>query len=157
MLVDIEFDQSKLNDSRKFYFSKYSDMDINNILPRTVSEFYNRLDVGIYETDLNFNFVITYFSNEQIHEQYYSFSDKDNFGICDNYEQIINNYPELNVENRKFIVSMTKIRKSDEPMSGGWRWHKWGEYIGIQNPIREYIYDEPVIEEVYVYHIYELE
>jgi len=49
------------------------------------------------------------------------------------------------------------IRKDLEPTDGGWRWHKWGEYIGTQNPQMEYIHDEPEIEKVYVYHIYELE
>jgi hypothetical protein len=82
---------------------------------------------------------------------------RSNYGVCDNYEQVLNNYPELQNSDKKFVVSLTPMTKSEEPESGGWRWHKWGEYIGEQHPTHEYLYDEPEIEEVFVYHIYELE
>lgn len=82
---------------------------------------------------------------------------KDNYGVCDNYQQVLDYYPELNNLNRKFVLSLYKISKKNQPKNGGWRWHKWGKYIGNQNPRQEYIYDEPEIEEVIVYHIYEIE
>ena len=38
----------------------------------------------------------------------------------------------------------------------GWRWHKWGPYIGTQDPQCEYLADEPEIKEVFVYRFIQL-
>jgi hypothetical protein len=38
----------------------------------------------------------------------------------------------------------------------GWRYHKWGDYIGSQNPQSEYLYDDTHIDAVWTFHIYEL-
>jgi hypothetical protein len=51
---------------------------------------------------------------------------------------------------------LCKISKKDQPYVGGWRWHKWGKYIGDQNPMCEYIADEPEIDFVYVYNLYKV-
>jgi hypothetical protein len=45
---------------------------------------------------------------------------------------------------------LTPFRKCDEDPDG-WRWHKWGEYVGLHAPQREYLHDEPLIETVYVF------
>ena len=34
---------------------------------------------------------------------------------------------------------------------GGWRWHKWGEYIGKHNPQYEYLDHESGIDYVLVW------
>ena len=78
------------------------------------------------------------------------------FGICDDYQQIFDQCPQLRTDKRRFCISITPIIKEKEPPTGGWRWHKWGPYIGEQKPTTEYLYDEPVIEKVYCYHIYEI-
>lgn len=77
------------------------------------------------------------------------------YGVCDNIEQLLAACPELEAPGREFVVTITTIRKSEEPEEGGWRWHKWGEYIGNQNPQCEYLYDETNIDEVLCFHIYE--
>jgi len=77
------------------------------------------------------------------------------FGVCDSVEQLLAACPELEASDREFVVTVTAIRKADEPSDGGWRWHKWGDYIGTQEPQCEYIHDEPKIEEVLCFHIYE--
>lgn len=78
------------------------------------------------------------------------------YGVCDHYEQILEREPCLvNDPDRKFIITITPILKANQEPDGGWRWHKWGEYIGTKNPQCEYLYDEPDIEKVYCYHIYE--
>ena len=59
----------------------------------------------------------------------------------------------INSEN-PIVISVTEMRKDEQPEDGGWRWHKWGEYIGKQEPKCEYLYDEPNIDSVYVFHIY---
>lgn len=117
----------------------------------------NEVIPGIYITDLNVkNFLIG-----AIVEEWESFCDndnyRDNYGVCDNHKQVLKEYPELTESpDRNFVVLMTPILKSEQSEKYGWRWHKWGEYIGDMNPSHEYLYDEPDIEKVYVYHIYEV-
>jgi hypothetical protein len=50
-----------------------------------------------------------------------------------------------------YTVLLVRISKSDEPAEGGWRWHKWGPYIGDKKPTREYLVNEPEIDAVYVF------
>lgn len=76
-------------------------------------------------------------------------------GVCDSPEQLLEKIPELVTDPRKFLVTVTEINRDEQPDNGGWRWHKWGEYIGDKEPTMEYLYDESEIEQVYVYHIYE--
>lgn len=80
------------------------------------------------------------------------------YGVCDSPEQLLEKCPELEGDmTRLFVVTVTKISKDSESSEDGWRWHKWGDYIGDQNPQCEYLYDEPEIDEVYTFHIYEKE
>lgn len=37
---------------------------------------------------------------------------------------------------------------------GGWRWEKWGPYIGTQRSVADYLHDEPDIDYVYTFHVY---
>lgn len=79
------------------------------------------------------------------------------YGVCDSPEQFMQHElgKWIEASDRKFVVSFSRIQKATQSESGGWRWHKWGEYIGEHEPTCEYIYDEPEIEEVYCYHVYE--
>ena len=55
-----------------------------------------------------------------------------------------------------YVVSFSKIVKANQSPEGGWRWDRWGPYIGVHEPKCEYIYDEgDEIQEVYCYYIYE--
>ncbi len=76
-------------------------------------------------------------------------------GVCDNYKQILEKWPELISSDRRFVISLTRVAKANQDKSGGWRWHKWGAYIGDYVPMHEYLYDED-IDEVYVFHIDEV-
>lgn len=78
------------------------------------------------------------------------------YGVCDYPIQLIEKFPYLDESERKFVVSFVRIRKSEQPSEGGWRWHKWGDYIGDKNSQYEYLYHEEDIEEVYTFHIYEV-
>ncbi|MCP4761907.1 MAG: hypothetical protein GY870_08995 [archaeon] len=109
-------------------------------------------------------------SDYEIKDEFYSFMPKDleelrilssynslnsiraNFGVCDNYHQILKEYPELESEDCLFIVDLSLITKKNSP---DWRWHKWGKYLGDYKPQAEYIKDED-IEEVIIFHIYEI-
>lgn len=79
------------------------------------------------------------------------------YGVCDSMENMLEKLPILQHPVREFIVTLTPIHRdvTHKGRGGGWRWHKWGPYIGSQVPTAEYIDDEPLIELVYVYHVYE--
>lgn len=66
---------------------------------------------------------------------------------------------DLNDPTRRFIVTLTKVERdpSNKGNGGGWRWHKWGEYIGAHESQCEYLDDEEGIDHVYCFHIYEME
>ena len=81
--------------------------------------------------------------------------DRSPYGVCDTFLDVIDEYPELSDPERVFILALTPIIKERQPARYGWRWIKWGPYIGNQKITTEYLYDEPFIEMVYVYHIYE--
>ena len=78
------------------------------------------------------------------------------YGVCDNANQILVTYPELVCSERRFTVTLCEVRREAQSETGGWRWHKWGRYIGTFEPQHEYLNDEVGIDRVFCYHIYEL-
>lgn len=79
------------------------------------------------------------------------------YGVCDNASQAIEycNKNVLSNKDKNYILIMTPILKRNEG-EYGWRWHKWGSYIGVQNPQHEYISEEENIDMVYVFELKEL-
>lgn len=77
------------------------------------------------------------------------------YGVCDSAEQLLASH-DYEADPRKLLISLVEMRKEDQSESGGWRWHKWGKYIGTQSPQCEYLYDEPEIELVYTFNVYEI-
>lgn len=78
------------------------------------------------------------------------------YGVCDSPEQFMEKIGKhLEESPNKYVVSFVRLRKEDQYPEGGWRWRKWGPYIGTQDHQAEYLFDEPVIEEVYVYSFYQ--
>lgn len=78
------------------------------------------------------------------------------YGVCDTVDQVVEKWPELLTDPRRFIICFTQIDRADQPEHGGWRWHKWGEYIGTKEPMSEYLADEPEIDSVLCFSIIEL-
>jgi len=77
-------------------------------------------------------------------------------GVCDAMQQIFDKCPTIaESPTRQFVITVTPIFRGEQPRDGGWRWHKWGSYIGIHEPQCEYLHDEPDIDMVMVYKIYE--
>ena len=74
------------------------------------------------------------------------------YGVADNIEQVLDYYNTRNFKGNH-VVLVKWIRKNH---NCGWRWHKWGEYIGTQNPRCEYLDDEPEIEKVLIFSIYKV-
>ena len=81
------------------------------------------------------------------------------FGVCDTPQQFLAKFKEQLVQDvRTFFVTFTHVAKNpdNKGQGGGWRWHKWGEYIGEGKPDYEYLDDEVGFENgVYCYHIYQ--
>lgn len=127
---------------------------------------------GMYEIS-HFNFDLYLGKRLEYKKQYpefeghglHDYSEKwlNNYGVCDSIEQWKKIYgPVLEPSPRHFVVAFTPVLKSEQPEQGGWRWHKWGPYIGNQREmggdyeVHEYLYDEPKCDVIYVFHIYEL-
>jgi hypothetical protein len=116
----------------------------------------NELQEGVYLSDYSFQLYALERSKSYIKDPEFLTNDAAwYYGVCDGIDNLLEVIPELLSPDREFVVLLHKITKSGQPRYEGWRWHKWGDYIGTQTPTTEYIYDEPEIELVYCYHIYE--
>lgn len=80
----------------------------------------------------------------------------ESFGVCDSPQQFMAKFfPMFLCDPRfEYVTSLVQVSKSNQSSTGGWRWHKWGPYVGDQQPQCEYLFDEPIISEVYTYHVY---
>lgn len=118
-----------------------------------------KLADGIYESNWLFNLPWDTPNREKFCDwpKFDSFKSSygSSYGTCDNVQQILDEYPELQDPNRQFMVLLQKVVRAEQPSQGGWRWHKWGPYLGSFEPEHEYIYDETGIEQVLIYRIYE--
>ncbi len=81
----------------------------------------------------------------------------ESYGVCDSPEQFLAAHREtLQKDVRTFVVGFTHVAKNPDNKGngGGWRWHKWGPYIGTGSPQCEYLDDEPGFDAgVHCYHI----
>jgi hypothetical protein len=113
-----------------------------------------RLQEGVYECA---HWSFTRETSNRL-EEYDNLPDKDIFcyGVCDSPEQLLAALPQTIASDRAYCISMVSLEKKNESPEGGWRWHKWGPYIGTQKKTCEYLYDEPEVEKVYTYHIYRI-
>lgn len=102
-----------------------------------------QLATGIYEIGSHGS---SHFLREYEHTDY---------GVCDDVQQILDRHHEFKRQDAHHVVTVTRVRRADQPADGGWRWHKWGEYIGKHEPRCEYLHDEEGIDEVLCYQIYE--
>jgi hypothetical protein len=79
------------------------------------------------------------------------------YGVCDCYSQVTDNAEYSAVlcdPDRRFTIFVVELLRKNE-VPGGWRWHKWGPYIGVHEPQCEYLNDEPDIERVFTFSIKE--
>jgi hypothetical protein len=82
------------------------------------------------------------------------------YGVCDSPEQFDAKYGEA-LRGCPIDLCVTFVHVEKDPTNkwkgGGWRWHKWGEYIGAGEPTQEYLDDEELFPDgVYTFHIYEV-
>ena len=126
----------------------------------------NHLETGVYRCGFDFNLGFEEFletANLSFEDEYQAM-DLDmevQYGVADNIEQIKEHYKRwLDDPKLKWVITVTPVfqDKSKKGEGGGWRWHKWGPYIGTLNPQHEYLDDEDFGEDfqgyVLCYHIY---
>lgn len=127
---------------------------INEIDLSRTENYFEHYETGIYRHDgyaFNFNGFIEEKCNENIVDEWVQ------YGVCDNYKQILERYNNLlSNPNKNYVIGLSVVERKNQSPEGGWRWHKWGEYIGTQNPEHEYLYDDTHIDKVYCFHIYEI-
>lgn len=179
MLIDPQFDESAVRryfrddaqDMLRFSctdteFVMYCDLgDGDGEMPLCGFE---KIETGVYWTDLNPHMVLKALWGDRLVEfgslewkpgdkwsDRYTYE----YGVADSPEQLLSvkKIRKAFVDSPdQFVLCCTPMRKSEQEERGGWRWHKWGPYVGKQKPQCEYLYDEPKIKEVIVYHFYQL-
>lgn len=77
------------------------------------------------------------------------------YGVCDHPAQVVERWHQIVKDPRPLIINFHRLDR-DWAKKSGWRWHKNGKYIGKQNPQYEHLGDEPEIETVWDFHIYQL-
>ena len=80
------------------------------------------------------------------------------FGVADDIQQVLGYYADRDPEIYKgnHVIFINTVKRNPNAPCCGWRWHKWGKYIGTQNPQCEYLNDETDIEEVVCFSIYKV-
>lgn len=73
--------------------------------------------------------------------------------VCDEPQQAVD-FLKLDEIDVPVFAAFVEVRRNEQPANGGWRWHKWGEYIGKHKPEHEYLYDEAGIDRVYTCSVY---
>ncbi len=111
-------------------------------------------EVGIYQSACAFNFPAIEFEEfkgkcniprEQSYELFRPTWHKSPYGVADSIEQIKEYYKEEVADtNRKYFIECTPVfqNKENKWKGNGWRWSKWGEYIGKLDSRCEYLDDE---------------
>lgn len=109
---------------------------------------------NVYIVPLNWGYLLDNLTDYRIEDKY---SLRNPYGVCDNAQQAIDYCKEKlkdndDKEDQEYILTMTPIFRHNQEEFGGWRWHKWGRYIGVQDRKHEYLYDED-IDLVYVFRL----
>lgn len=96
--------------------------------------------------------------NQDFSQYLHYILDVPEFGVCDSPQQFLDRYGKvLEDDQHLYAVFMVHVRKDTQDPKGGWRWHKWGEYVGTGEPTTEYLYDEPGFPDgVWTFHVYEV-
>lgn len=113
---------------------------------------------GIYTTHLLEEVLKTYFGVDNVKPYDYD-ADPDVYGTADDIDQILENQDHKNWfinHKNKYILGVDMINKIDQPARDGFRKHKWGPYIGNKSKGFEYLYDEPDMNHIIIYHFYRI-
>lgn len=140
----------------KELYETYKSAKVSDAFRKIADGIYEYYDVNSPEMVIDPSYSLLEFGHD---DEYENLNIHYPYGVCDDYRQILerdNNITKWINSDDHFIIVLTKISKKNEPETGGWRWHKWGKYIGDHVPQHEYLYDEPDIDYVYVYQMYKV-
>lgn len=114
---------------------------------KTVNPMSNKYlyTVNTYGVADNATQVIRHLENS-LKTYFYGNNFDDEFYLGKSLVKMIELYPEY-----KLVLLMTPHMNKKDCSWGGWRWHKWGEYIGVHEPQHEYLSYEKGIDYVLSY------
>lgn len=128
-----------------------------------------RVHRGVYEAHINFDKEIEDLIVEDYPGFYHESPEWDrwheytgnpaaSFGVVDHWSQLP--LAALDADPRNLLVYLGRHRRVDQSPDGGWRWHKWGPYLGVHSPETsteyEYLYDAIDVVEVWTYRVVEV-
>lgn len=162
MLKDLPEDWTLLDDSF-IYELRAAFSDVGTWLPTRVYR-------GVYEAHINFdkeisNLIVDQWPSFHNYESLewdrwieYTGNPAASFGVVDHWSQLP--LKALNADPRNLLVFLGRHRRADQPERGGWRWHKWGPYLGVHAPEvsteHEYLHDATDVVEVWSYCVVEV-
>lgn len=124
------------------------------------------LEEGVYVANIGYNFSHNEFvefkdmANIPYDASYRLFApnyEKIQYGVADSIEQIKEYFSEeVNDTEKTYFIVITPVFQEKE-IREGWRWGKWGEYIGKLDSKCEYLNDEDFGDDfkcVFCFHIY---
>lgn len=162
--TQIDVDYTPITTLEQVFLSYADALDDETFEGKTVVQKDYRSDFeSVYICGLNDKYKLGAITDYDYAKAYYSpiyFSD---YGVADNASQVLDYFDDLchehaeYMENHKFIILMTPIFKDSTKPFSGWRWHKWGRYIGKFDHRCEYLNDEVGIDYVYVFKILEVQ
>lgn len=136
---------------------RYDSNDLTNLVIKLLDDDKEPVHIatGVYEAGFNWDRVIRKFLAADAIDLCLDTDFRGRgiifYGVCDSWEQIVEECPRLQADREPYVIRITPVVKGD---NGGWRWHKWGPYIGVHSPEYEYLDDEPAIEKVYTFSIH---
>jgi hypothetical protein len=103
-----------------------------------------------------------YYDRERLQEHLLNVHDQGSdflydYGVCDTPHQFMVRYlDQLKTFDRDICVFFVHVPKNPD-IQQGWRWHKWGPYVGYGTPTCEYLADEELFDDgIYTYALYEV-
>lgn len=168
MLVNLTPNQKEIE--RRHLIAKEHNFEY---IPQS-DERWMQYGTGFYQCNVPFNFSHEEFLEfdidkgihnipfDQSFEVFHPTYHKAQYGVADSVDQIKQYFKEeIEDPDRKYFITATPVfqDKQNKGKGGGWRWHKWGEYIGKLEPNCEYLDDEEFGDDfqyVICFHLYEL-
>ena len=152
MLVDVEFAlQERLNQAKSFFAQHYGRKGYPANEAAVVATFgHHTVKPGVHLASLNARNCLDDFTDHERECEDRAWAFKTTYGVADTPEQIIA-FLEAEQLGCPHTVLITPISRAHQPAERGWRWSKWGRYIGTRTRQADYLADEPEIERVYVW------
>lgn len=154
MLVDLTPIESEIERCTQLLQTHFPELSKDKYYLYMQSDPRLHLETGFYVSpsgNFGFNFFLeTHESCKSYGEFWYSLDEETGefvhcYGVADNLQQIKEYFSkQIHDPENRYWISIHYISQNKERAGkgGGWRWHKWGPYIGNLEPKCEYLDDE---------------